>query len=258
MTDTRVPIVADDGDGDEPDEFDSNPQLRATPPEPKPPRQQPPADLPVNDRPSYEDLMTEVVNLRERTRRNNTELAKRRHVQQWMETHGIEDLDSWLSGLGVDKDTGQRAPAAPPQTPDQGEVERRIALETEKHQAALEERQAEWEGRHDRLSEFVRRAAVEAALTKAGFTGTADAALRVVDLNQVTVVEDGDGFKIEGANEAVASLQDEIPAWFRRRDGVPRRTGGDDVDGGRKAKPPVRKPTWEEQAIGRMIGQAPR
>jgi hypothetical protein len=255
MTDVR--IVADDGDSDEPDEFDQNPQLRATPPAPRQ-RQQPPAPEPAadDDRPSYEDLMTEVVNLRERTRKNNGELAKRRHVQQWMDQHGIDDLDSWLSSLGVDKDTGQRAPAAPaPATnPDQGEIDRLIALETEKHQAALEERQSEWEAQRGKLSEFVRRAAVEAALTRAGFTGTPDAALRVVDLNLVQVVEDGDGYKIEGANEAVASLQDEIPAWFRPRNGRPR-TGGEDVDGGRRPKPPPRKPTWEEQALGRLTGQ---
>jgi hypothetical protein len=248
---TDVQIVADDGDGDEPDEFDQNPQLRATPPAP---RQQPPPDPPTgDDRPSYEDLMTEVVNLRERTRKNNSELAKRRQVQQWMTQHEIEDLDSWLAELGVDKQTGQRAPAPPPPSAADQDVERRIALETEKHQAALEERQAEWESRHGKLSEFVRRAAVESALAKAGFTGTADTALRVVDLNQVRVVEDGDEFKIEGATEAVTSLQTEIPAWFRARNGAPR-TGGTDVDGGRKPKPPPRKLTWEEQAIGRLTG----
>src|SRR6185503_9266927 len=200
----RVTIVADDGDDTEPDEFDTNPQLRATPPD-QPPQQTPPE--PVDDRPTYEALMTEVVRLRESTRRNNSELAKRRHVQQFMETHGIDDLDSWLSGLGVDKQTGQKAPVAASAAPaDQSEVERLIALEDEKHQAALEERQAEWDGRHNKLSEFVRRAAVETALTKAGFTGTADAALRVVDLSLVRVVEDGDEFKIEGAAEAVKSL----------------------------------------------------
>lgn len=253
-----VTIIADDGDDNEPDEFDENPQLRATPPEPPRQRQTPPTPEPAaDDRPSYEDLMTEVVNLRERTRKNNSELAKRRQVQQWMAQHGIEDLDSWLSDLGVDKETGQRSPAAPAPaaTADQGEIERRIALETEKHQAALEERQAEWEAQRDKLSEFVRRAAVEAALTKAGFTGTPDAALRVVDLNLVKVVEDGDGYKIDGASEAVTSLQEEIPAWFRPRNGARPRTGGEDVDGARKPKPPPRRPTWEEQALGRLTGQ---
>jgi len=207
--------------------------------------------------PTVETLQAEVDRLREGNRRNNQELVKRRHVEQWMRQHGIDDLDTWLADLGVDKQTGQRASAPPagPPTASEAEVARLIALETEKLQAQHEEAAAGWEARHGKLSGYVKRSAVEAALSRAGFSGTLDKALRVLNLNEITVAEDDDGEPVvSGVDEAITSLRDEIPEWFRQRPARPPRQGGEDVDGARKPPRPPARATWEQQILDRALG----
>lgn len=263
---TRPAIHAGPDEGEDPDipDLDDEPlndapveQLRR-PTKSQARRREPDAD-PDRDGPTFDELMEEVVGLRERNRKNNQELAKRRQVQQFMETHEIEDLDSWLARIGVDRQTGQPvaqpspAPAAPTAPAD---LDRLVALEVEKAQARHEAERADWETRHDTLSKFLARAAFETAMAKAGFTGPMDRALRVTDMDSITVEIGEDGPAITGVDEAVASLRADIAEWFRPpRNGRPARTGGDDVDGGRKPPAKPARPTWEQQVAGRLTGQ---
>jgi len=256
----RPAIVADDGDDNEPDAFDNNPDEDPEEPVDPPRRPEPRARRPQRSESedlNLDDLLAENERLRDATQRNNRELAKRRHVEQWMKTHNIEDLDSWLANLGVDKQTGERTPPPEP-TPApaaDGDLDRRLTLELEKRQAQWESETAEVTERADRLADELKRSAVEAALAKGGFNGTYEKALRVIDLGSVQV-EDGDdgGFKIVGADDAVASLRTEIPDWFRPPRNGRTRSGGEDVDGGRKPPKPPARPSWEQQAIARLTG----
>lgn len=265
---TRPQIVAGPDDGDDPGVPDLDDELGEDEPPQRParnPRRREPErrNEPDDDGPSYNDLMEEVVGLRERNRKNNQELQKRRQVQQWMQQHSIEDLDSWLGSLGVDRETGQPIPAAPPTAspPTSGnadaEVERRVALAAEQHQAQLDEHRAEWDTHRGRLEDFVRSIAIEPALTKAGFTGgDVSRALKVMDVASIKIEMDEDGHpQLVGLDEAINSLKDDIPEWFRPRNGprVPR-TGGEDVDGARRRPTPPKPPTWDEQVNRRLTG----
>lgn len=257
---TRPQIVAGPDEGEDPDLDLEGPDPDDEPDEdddPPPRRQRQQRRTEPDD---VAELRAENERLRERNHKNNAELAKRRHVQQFMETHKIEDLDTWLTGLGVDRETGQRvAPPAPTPapTPDSIEFERRLGLETEKLQAQHDEAKADWEARHGKLSDYVKRSAVEAALAKAGFNGTIDKALRVMDLNSISVAEGDDGEPaVDGVDDAIASLRTEIPEWFRQRNGSrPPRAGGDDVDGGRKRPAAPPRAGWDQQVVARLTGQ---
>lgn len=224
-------------------------------------------------RPSYKQLLEENKKLQAGNARNNQELAKRRRVAQWMERHGITDLDQWLTDQGIDKETGlplegtgkvspspteplPAPPAAPnnppasdengkPPGPDQAEIQRLVQLEVEKRGAQADERA-------DRLTLALKHTAIETGLTKASFVGTVETAMRVIDMSKVEVDEDG---KITGVDDAVQALRAEIPEWFRRRPAAPSppRDGGS-VDGGDKGKPRPAKPKWEDQIVQRWQG----
>lgn len=240
--DDREPDATDvldpEGENDEPDDDDIQPDLSAR-----------------RRRPSYQDLQAEVEKLRSATRRNNRELAERRRVEKWMESHGIEDFDAWLAEQNIDSNTGQRVAAAEPAPADQpaasnGNVDRLVQLEIEKAQARWDDERAGLEERHTSLTGAVRRLAVEAELAKSQFSGTLDKALRLVEMDRVQIGEDGN---ITGADEAVASLRTEIPEWFRRNGAGRTRTGGEDVDGGRRPQRPPAKLTWEQKTLNQMI-----
>lgn len=264
---TRPQIIAGPDDGSDPDldpddELDEQPEPTQQPT--KAQRRRGPEPEPDRDGPTYDELMEEVVGLRERNRRNNGELAKRRQVQQFMEAHGITDLDSWLSELGVDRESGQRLPAPAPAaqpTQNDAEIERRVALATEQHQAQLQEREGAWGEERSRLQQFAISQAIEPALTRAGFSGgDVGRALKVMDLGSIQVDADEDGLlKVTGLDEAIASLKADIPEWFRKSNGVrPPRSGGGDVDGAPKPPPRPRTPTWEERVDQQLRGSSSR
>lgn len=244
--DPDAPDPDDDLDPD--DELEEDDEPVREPPKPK--------TEPIR---TYEELAAENERLKNATRRNNRELAQRRHVQEWMESHGIEDFDAWLSQQGIDRDTATRTATPTPAPNGNGhgdsETARQAALDLERERAKWEEERASLQERHGALTDAMKRAAVVAALAKAKFNGTEDKALRVVDLSKVTV---GDGGEVTGASEAVESLRTEIPEWFRERGRPPTRSGGEDVDGGRRPAPAPKKMTWEQKAIDQMIPGAGR
>ena len=88
-------------------------------------------------------------------------------------------------------------------------------------------------------------------MTELGFQGTFDRALRVADLDSISI---GEGGEVTGAKEAAESLRSEIPEWFKRGNGGPTRRTGEDVDGGARRAPKPKEKSWEEQAAERMIG----
>jgi hypothetical protein len=236
-------------------------------------------------KPSYRQLLEQNAALSaqldpDTRRRMNAENRRLRGVRQFAEKHKITDLDAWLAGLNIDPETGKPKAAAPepngkPAEPakattpaettggqtepeseeaptgfDQAEFDRMV-------EAKVEERLAEEEGsgRSDLLLQVIQTTSVEAELAKAGFSGSMIKALRVLDLDAVTVDDDG---TVIGAEEAVSSLKEEIPEWFKARTAPgarkePRETGGEDVDGGGK---PGRKPAeadWAKKAVDAMV-----
>lgn len=248
-----------------PDDDDLNPDTPDDDDEPDDDTAPPPPT-----RPSYKQLMAENARLQAGNTRNNQELAKRRRVAQWMDRHGITDLDAWLAEQGIDKETGAplegtgkvspsptEPPTAPPghvdtppapagngkpPEPDAAEVERRVRLE-------LERRGAQADERAEKLTTSLRTSAIEAGLTKASFVGTLETAMRVIDVTKVEVDEDG---KVTGVDEAVQALRAEIPEWFRRRPQAPMppRDGGA-VDGGDKGRPKPKQKSWADQVVDR-------
>ena len=236
----------DDGGEDDEDEGDSSSELERL-------RQENAALLQSNSK------------LEAATKRNNAELARRRKLAAQLQKHGIEDVDAWLaqqqqggsqaplSPEGVDE--GSESPTETPETPttgvkppmtaDDAEVARRVAL-------ALEQRDAQETERVSLLEDELRISRVETLLTNAKFKGTLEKALRVMDMDSIIVDDDG---KVTGVEDAVASLQQEIPEWFDRPEQrQPRQRGTREVDGGDKPRPPARPQTWE-QRISAQIGR---
>lgn len=254
-------IVAGPDDGIDPDAPDPDDELdpdELDPDDDGSPVREPPAKTPQPTR-TYEEVVAENERLKHATRRNNRELAQRRHVQEWMESHGIEDFDAWLTEQNIDRETGARAPAGAPPVDSNGhgdpEAARQATLDLERERAKWDGERTEFQERYDSLADAMKRSAIIAALAKARFNGTEDKALRVVDLTKVVV---GDNGEVTGASEAVESLKTEIPEWFRERGRPPVRTGGEDVDGGRRPAPKPVKQTWEQKAIAQMIPGAGR
>jgi len=249
-------IIADSGDEDEPDEFggdeDEDEDEDEPDEEPQPQR---------TNKPTYKQLQEQIARLEAGVKRNNQELASRRKLGQWADKHGIKDLDSWLATIGVDKETGQpvQGSSMPPGTAptdsgeptpaktgfDEAEVERRVQLRLEQHSASAAEE-------NDTLRDALRRATLESALKGMKFKGKLETALRVVDLGEIEVDLDG---SVTGADKVAQSLQTEIPEWFQRANGTgATRTGGEDVDGGTRTRPPATKDSWEKQIVSRLRG----
>lgn len=254
-------IVADDGD-DELDDLGGDDSDDDELDEEPPPQRR-------SNKPSYKDLQDQIKRLEAGQRRNNSELTRRRLIGQWAEKHNITDFDAWLESKGIDKETGQPAgqqppaeqvtaeqpvpsaappaPAAPPVI-DETEIDRRVQLRFEQGEAQHAEE-------NDTLREELAKARLESELGRLGFRGKFDTALRVVNLGDIEVQLGDDGVKVVGADVAAKSLQAEIPEWFRRTNGAgPTRTGGEDVDGGTRQRPPQQRDSWEKQIIGRLRG----
>jgi hypothetical protein len=257
-------IVVDDKDEDDPDDLDSPDDDDEADDEPPaaPPRRQ--------ARPTYKELLEENSRLAAATRRNNSENAKHRKVAEWLRKNGIDDVDQLTAGQLADmqKATGEPPPAAavtseaPPAaqqpTPvaqpageppkpvvDDAEIERRVQLALEKNTAQVSEKASV-------LEKKLRLGAIETALTKLGFAGTVDKAMRVLDQTGIAVTEDGE---VTGAAEAAQALREEIPEWFRRRSATPTPptvTGGADMDGGEKRPRQPKPATWETQVADRL------
>lgn len=258
-------VVVDDGD-DEPDDFGGSDD-EDDDPEDDDPEDEPPARQPR--KPTYKDLQDQIARLQGSVRRNNKELGNRRKLGQWAEKHGITDLDAWLEGLGVDKETGKpKQSAAPSTTPepvqqpaqqspaepaapaatgyDDAEVERRVNLRLEQEGARNEEE-------NTTLRSALAQSRLESELRGLGFRGKFEVALRVVDLDSIEV--DGEG-KVTGADAAAQSLKEEIPEWFRQpTNGGRGRSGGEDVDGGGRQRPTApQRETWDRQILKRIRG----
>lgn len=218
-------------------------------------------------KPSYKELEDQLAKTRAAVRRNNQELANRRLIGQWAAKHQITDLDAWLESIQVDKETATRTPAAPAAPAaktetdtsvgvvvpagegfDEAEVERRVELRMEQLGAAQEEQ-------NDILRGTLAATVLQLELRQLGFRGKIETALRVADLAAITVSEDG---TVSGADVAAASLKDEIPEWFRaptaRGNGGTIRTGGEDVDGGGKTRPPAAPVSWEKRVADQLRG----
>lgn len=235
-----VPIVVDDLDN-EPDDLDSSEDGE-------------PGGPPAGETPDLAAIVAENQRLRAGNERNNRELRKRREVEKAMRELGISDADQLRARLAAVGGGGQEtsptspepvaAPADPPQQPplDEREVERRVQLE-------LERRELDEQKRVEALSGKLRDSSLRAAMVEAGFTGNWDRALKVIDLDEIKIGEDGE---VTGAVEAVASLKSELPEWFRRN-GSPRRTG-EDVDGGSRRPPKPAPKSWADQAVARLVG----
>lgn len=242
-----VPIVVDDGDN-EPDDLDGMNGGGAGD-----------GDAPsAGDTPDLAALVAENQRLRAGNERNNRELRKRREVERAMHDLGIGDAEQLRARLAAAGGQAQpppgespaQEPSAPPADPspqqpalDEREVDRRVQLE-------LERRELDEQRRVEALSGKLRDSSLRAAMVEAGFTGNWDRALKVIDLDEIKIGEDGE---VTGAVEAVASLKSELPEWFRSRNGSPRRSG-EDVDGGSRRPPKAAPKSWADQAVARMIG----
>lgn len=280
-------IEVDDGDDDDdqvghfaPGDLDEDDDDDEPGTQQPPPKQQ--------TKPSYKQLQEEVTRLREGNTRNNRELATRRHLEGFMKTHQIDDLDSWLAGLGVDKTTAQlvagpedpgegsgssteppeappagdgntngqeqppQPPAAPPVVSEQA-IEQRIRLEVAKRLA--QEKPTPKDDtppeptREEILANRLKDKEIDNVLTRLNFSGDRAKLNRVLDL---TGVELDDNNEVVGADAAVQDVRAEFPEWFRRpRVGAAARNGGEQVDGGDKTPPPPKKQRWEDQVVDR-------
>lgn len=245
-------IVVDDGDEDEldlddiDDDDDDDEDEDEEPPSVEEQRQRrradksKPADKPkADDKPSYEELLRSNARLEEAVRRNNQENARNRQRLKALEESGV-DTSAVTAGA-----------------PDQAEIDRMVALEVEKRLAADADERAGLADRSAKLEAGLRRKALESALKGAGFNGTFATALKVVDLDKITLVDGDDGYEITGTDDVVASLQKEIPAWFGppRRPALPPRRGAEEVDGGSRPGRPAPKQTWEQQIVNNLTGR---
>jgi hypothetical protein len=268
-------IVVDDLDNEPDDLVDDGPDDGGST-SPATPPAAPPAAPPAPDGDmaglTREQLLAELDKVRRGNQRNNSELKKTRQLRNVMTALGIESTDDLLARLGQGAPpAGATAPPAtpladppatpPPATPpaaappSDAEVQRLVALEVEKIRATQEQEAEQEAERVKALTAKLRVAGLRTALADAGFTGVFDRAIRVVDLDSIQVGEDGE---ITGLPEVVASLRTDIPEWFRPRGGGPRRSGGEDVDGGHRGTPPQKKQGWEAQTLGRMLSATPR
>lgn len=244
-------IVVDDGDDDELDAFDEpdDDDDEDEPPAPrqKPkPKQQPQAQQQMpDDGPTYEELQASVKRLEAAVSRNNRENATHRRLASALKELGIEDPDQLTARLAGNQGSNDRA-----------EFDRLVALEVEKRMAETgaqtEEERTSLASRNEKLEAILRNTAIEAALSKAGFTGTAATAMRVIDLTDVKV--DLDAESVTGVAEAVEKLKQEIPPWFAgRRPPPPPPRGAEQVDGGgRPGRTSPPRQTWEQRAVGQM------
>jgi hypothetical protein len=244
-------IVVDDGDEDEldlndPDDDDDDGEEDEEDDEPVPTleeqRQRRRADKAKDkkdDKPSYEDLLASNSRLEEAVKRNNTENARNRARLKALESSGV-DTSAVTAGA-----------------PDQGEINRLVALEVEKRLAADADERTGLTERSTKLETSLRKKALEAALRGAQFSGTFATALRVVDLDSITLADGEDGdYMISGVDEVVASLRKEIPAWFRppgRPTPPPR--GAEEVDGGGRSGRPAPRQTWEQRVERSLTGR---
>lgn len=213
----------------------------------------------VGGAPDLAALVAENQRLRAGNARNNAELRKRREIAKLMQELGVSDADQLRARLAasggqqppVEPAAQSEPPAEPPSPPaeaqqpavDSREVDRLVQLE-------LERRELDEQKRVEALSGKLRDSSLRAAMIEAGFTGNWERALKVIDLDEIKVGDDGE---VTGAKEAAESLKNELPEWFRSRNGSSRRSG-EDVDGGSRRPPKAAPRGWADQAVARMIG----
>jgi hypothetical protein len=260
--DPNEPDDDDDGLDDEPDDG-------GDPADQQPQRQ-------GRQRRSYQELMEENEQLRlasdpEWRKRTNRQLANQRQVAKWMEQHDIADLTSWLDELGIDPSTGKLRQASKPPSdappaatetlpappagvdnppapkPDGDDFETRLQAELAKRREADEQEQAV-------LRTTVRKQALRAELRARNFSGTPATAYKLVNLEDISIDEDGE---VTGLDAVIDQLRSEVPELFpRARPETPpppsRRVDGSSVDGGGRPQPPPRKTTWEERTAAQM------
>lgn len=248
---------------------------------------EPPAQTRRRDaKPTYKDLLAENTKLREGNSRNNRELATRRHLEGFMKTHQITNLDQWLTGIGVDPASGHLAgppqgtgdgsgsPTEPLETPPAGdgntqtqeqppeapaapagpseqEIERRIQLEVAQRLARENPSPAdtpEEPTREEILAARLKDKEIDNILTRLNFSGDRKKLDRVLDATGIELDENNE---VVGADAAIQEVRAEFPEWFRRRPAgtPPPQNGGESVDGGDKRAPGAKAPTWEQRVV---------
>lgn len=142
---------------------------------------------------------------------------------------GVQALQDMLAG-----NTGKTTT-----TSDRGAVERAVEKATAKTES--------------KYLPVVAGLAAKAALLDAGFTGTRERIMKLIDLDDIDVV-DGE---VTGIAEQIAEIKTEFPEWFRgqQKPGGERRRGAADVDGGdRRTKQTASTGAWFEKVDRQMTG----
>lgn len=211
--------------------------------------------------PSVEELLEQNERLQAAVKRNNGELAKSRLVRKAMAKYGIDDLDTWLAQQGIDLATGARTaapvPAAPAAEgagqpePAAAETVEPAATPAAADHPALKDLERKLEVgniRAETLETRLRDMEVAAALKAANYTGTTERAMRLLNLENMAVDEDG---AVTGVEAEVKALQGEFPELFREPRKAPPPPppprGGDRYDGGDKRPAPPRRRGWVDQ-----------
>lgn len=235
------------------------------------------AGPPAGEPATVEELRAQIEKLQGAVRRNNGELAKRRTIGAQLQKLGIDDLEAWMASNGFDPATGQRAqpaPAAAPAAPAEPAAEPDPAAPPAAAappsapsappapDPAIRDLQAKLEAgtsRIDKLTTAVRDSAINAALRGARFSGDTKRAMRLLNLENITVGDDG---TVSGLDTEISTLQTDFPEMFApRRPGStpppPPPRGGDAVDGGdKRPAPPANKLKWDQALNAKLSGRS--
>lgn len=221
-------------------------------------------------------------------KRANGEAGKRRRMGKAMEKLGIDDLGTWLTGRGIDPETGEPfgtdvvGTGDEQDEPDDGYEREPAPRETERdarqrdRQTARQILAAEQRGRataRDEVMPILAEYAARTALRDAGFVGTPkqlERALRSIDPATLDLEMDGDSFELIGIDEAIDELRDDLPEYFeqpaaRRRTATGATTaraartattrtrgGARDVDGGERGRQPKAARSWQDKVAEQM------
>lgn len=228
---------------------------------------------PTGQVPTVEELQAQIEKLQGAVKRNNAENAKHRTIATQLKKLGIEDLEAWMAANGINpQPTGQ--PAPPPASAEQPAAEQPAPTPTATPappapepaapptpDPAVRDLQAKLEedtSRIDKLTQAVRNSAIDSALRAARFSGDPKRAMRLLNLENINVGDDG---TVSGLDTEIQTLQTDFPEMFapRRGNGTPPPPprGGDAVDGGdKRPAPPAGKQRWEQALDRKLSGRS--
>lgn len=177
-------------------------------------------------------------------KRNNEENKRHRLLRKSLETRGI-DLSTEDGRTALeDLLNGRTSPETGAQ--DQNTAKRDAQRQVERAVARTEAR----------YKPALARSAAQAALTTAGWSGTATEltrALKMIDLDEVDVDSDGN---VTGIADQVEAMKADIPSWFKadEKPAAERRRGAAEVDGGDRQTKTAAAPNWLERVDRQMTG----